>query len=74
MLDSAEAKDVRARIEAGMNVRIGPLATCAGLSHQAVRLAISRGEIRAVRLAIMIPPDEGARVLGMEAARTAVAA
>ncbi len=66
-MSTTDVGSVRNRIEAGMNVRIGPLAECAGLSHQAIRLAIAREDIKAVRLgrAIMIPASEAARLLGM---------
>ncbi|MDR7040510.1 hypothetical protein J2X36_005293 [Methylobacterium sp. BE186] len=63
-------EDVRSRVAAGMNVRLGPLAKFAGLSPTALRLAVERGDIKVIRLGrnILIPHHEAARLLGMEAA------
>lgn len=61
-------ESVIARINARMNVRLAPLAECADLSPTALRLAIEREEIGAVRVGrnILIPHQEAARILGMK--------
>lgn len=70
------AAGVRSRVMAGMNVRLRPLAQCAGLSDTAMRLAIERGEIKVIRVGrnILIPPQEAARMLGMEPSHSTVSA
>ena len=62
-------KDVRARILAGKNVRVSPMAEAAGLSENGLRQAIAREEVAAVRVgnAVLIPAWQGARLLGMAA-------
>lgn len=67
------AADVIARIKAGKNVRLAPLAEFADLSVTALRLAVDRDEIGSVRVGrnILIPHSEAARVLGMKPEATA---
>lgn len=62
-----QAENVRSRVEAGMNVRPGPLAKFAGLSLTALRHAIERGDIKVVRVGrnILIPHQEAAKLLGI---------
>jgi hypothetical protein len=63
-----KADDVIERVQAKMNVRLAPLAKFAGLSPTALRLAIERDEVSAVRVGrnILIPHQEAARILGMK--------
>lgn len=67
------AADVRSRIDAGMNVRPGPLAKFAGLSLTSLRHAIERGDIKVVRIGrnILIPHHEAAKLLGIQSQEAA---
>ena len=73
MADRSE--DVRARILAGKNVRVAPLAEAAGLSENGLRQAIAREEVTAVRVgnSVLIPAWQGALLLGIAADNSAQA-
>lgn len=65
--------DIRARILAGKNVPVPPLAEEVGISRNGLYQAIKRGEVESVKIgrAIFVPAHEGRRLLGIDDARAA---
>lgn len=59
--------ELLARIEAGKNVRVAPLADAIGLSRGGLYGAIEAGDVPAVKLgrAVLVPAHVAAKLLGL---------